>query len=108
MTVTVMTRQYLIGELSAVLGELEDVTHGVSRGEVARLRHEAERVPLTALTSVTERALGLIDRLCRDSLDRGDATAFAFQSTIGAELRDFGICARLLDEAPVHAGNAGQ
>lgn len=101
-----MTRQYLIGELSAVLGELEDVTQGISRGEVVRLRGEAETAPLTALTSVAERALRLIDRLCRDSLERGDAATFASQSTIGAELRDFGICAGLFDDAPVHAGTA--
>jgi hypothetical protein len=44
------------------------------------------------------RALALTDRLCWDSLERGDTLGFACQAAICAELRDFGICARLLEE----------
>jgi hypothetical protein len=54
------------------------------------------------------RALELVDRLCQDSLGRGDAVAFACQSAIGAELHDFGVCAGLLEEAPVHMARAGR
>ena len=44
------------------------------------------------------RALVLTDRLCWDSLKQGDTLAFACQAAICAELRDFGICAGLLEE----------
>jgi hypothetical protein len=104
-----MTKQYLLGELSLILAELQDVTRNeASVRDVARLRREAETGPLTALTSVTVRALELVDRLCRDSLGQGDAVAFASRSTIGAELRDFGVCAGLLEEAPVRMARAGR
>jgi hypothetical protein len=34
--------------------------------------------------------------MCWDSLSRGDTTAFARQALIGAQLREFGVCAGLL------------
>jgi hypothetical protein len=104
-----MTRQYLVGEMSLILADLQDVAgNEASARDIARLRQEAEMGGLAALTCVAMRALELVDTLCRVSLDRGDAAAFACQSTIGAELRDFSICAGVLDEAPVHAVRAGR
>jgi hypothetical protein len=44
------------------------------------------------------RALALTDGLCWDSLERGDSAAFTCQAAICAELCDFGVCARLLEE----------
>jgi hypothetical protein len=44
------------------------------------------------------RSLALTDGLCWDSLERGDPVAFTCQAAICAELRDFGICARMLEE----------
>jgi hypothetical protein len=102
-----MTRQYLIGEMSLMLGELQDTARtDASARVIAQLRHEAETGPIAALASVAIRSLELIDTLCREALDRGDAARFACQSTIGAELRDFAICAGLLDEAPYRATSA--
>ena len=97
-----MTRQYLIGELSSVLGELEqEVSAPASASDVARLRREVETATPAALGLGATRALDLIDRLCRESLDRGDASAFTRLAEIGSELRDFGVCAGLLtDTAP--------
>ena len=94
-----MTQQYLAGELSLRLARLQAVaTNQASVREVAHLRREVEAGPLTALTSVVMRALALTDRLCWDLLDRGNAAAFSQQATISAELRDFGVCAGLLEE----------
>src|SRR5262245_23808178 len=94
-----MTQQYISGELSLRLWELQAVAADEERArEVGRLRYEAERVPLTALGSVVVRALGVADRLCWDSLGRGDVLAFSRQAAIDAELWEFGICARLLEE----------
>ncbi len=91
-----MTQQYVIGELSARLGELQAVATDQERArEVACLRSEAERVPPAALGSVVIRALGLGDRLCWESLKCGDALAFRHEAAICAGLWEFGICARL-------------
>jgi hypothetical protein len=65
--------------------------------EFARLRREAETGPVSGLGLVALRALELTDDLCRDSLRRGDAVAFARQCAGGAELREFCLCSRLAD-----------
>jgi hypothetical protein len=90
-----MTRQYLIGELSVRLEQLQATT-SQAVPEVARLRTEVETGPLTGLASATARAMALADRLCWASLSRGDTTAFAAQATILAELYQFDISVRLL------------
>lgn len=94
-----MTWQYVAGELSLRLGQLQAVAPDQERArEVGRLRHEAETAPRAALGSVVIRALGLADRLCWDSLGCGDAVAFSRQAAICAELWEFGICAHLVAE----------
>jgi hypothetical protein len=99
MGVATMTQQYIVGELSLRLGLLQSATNDQRRArEAAFLRHEAETAPLAALGSVLVRALELGNRLCWDSLDRGDIAAFSNQAAMCAELREFGLCARLLDE----------
>ncbi len=94
-----MTRQYVADELSLRLWQMQAVATDQERArEVARLRYEAETVPLAALGSVVVRALRLADRLCWDSLGCGDASAFSRQAAICAELWEFGVCARLFKE----------
>lgn len=95
----VMTQQYLAGELSLRLAQLQAVaTNQVTAGDVAGLRREAETLPLDALTSVAVRALRLTDVLCWDSVARGDVAAFSRQAAASAELYEFGVCAGLLSE----------
>jgi hypothetical protein len=95
-----MTQQYLAGELSVLLGRLQDVTtsEGAAR-EAWSLRQAAESVQVQALGWVTVRALTLTERLCWDSLSRGDIAAFSRQAAAGAALREFGVCAGLLRDA---------
>lgn len=94
-----MTQQYVAGELSLRLGQLQAIATDQERArEVARLRYEAERLPRAVLGSVAVRALGLADRLCWESLSCGDALAFDRQAAICAELWEFGICAHLFEE----------
>jgi hypothetical protein len=94
-----MTQQYLAGELSLLLGQLQAVTTSETFArDVTRLRHEAETWPLTALSFVAVRALVLTDGLCWDSLTRADTVAFARQAALAAELHEFSVCAGLLDE----------
>lgn len=94
-----MTQQYLAGELSVLLAHLQAVTTTEAAGQDAWcLRHAAENEPVQALGGLTARALALTERLCWDSLTRGDTAAFTRQATVGAELREFGVCAGLLTE----------
>jgi hypothetical protein len=94
-----LTQQYLAGELSLLLAQLPAVaTNQASLGAAAHLRHQAETVPVAALTFVVVRTLELIDSLCWESLQRGDIPAFDHQAVLGAEVHDFGVCASLLAE----------
>lgn len=95
-----MTQQYLAGELSVLLAQLHTaVGNQTYAGEIAGLRQQAESGPITALPWVAARALQLTDAACWESLSTADITAFAHQAAIGARLREFGICSRLLTEA---------
>jgi hypothetical protein len=47
---------------------------------------------------VFARTFELTDCLCLDSIARGDTLAFRSQAVTGEQLRDFGVCAGLLDE----------
>jgi hypothetical protein len=94
-----MTLQYIAGELSLILGELEAaVPSRAARHQVAGLRREAETAPFPALPAVAARALRLTDDACWASLTRGDAESFRREASISAELWNFGLCACLLDE----------
>lgn len=92
-----MTQQYLAGELSVLLEELQAATTDqASMPELTQLRHRVETAS-AALAPVTDRALDLADSACWSSLDLGDTRAFVHQATVCAELWEFGECAGLLD-----------
>ncbi len=93
-----MTRQYLIGELSVRLEQLQAVATSGTVKDVACLRYEVEGGPVTALAPAAERAIALADSLCWESLAAGDTPTFCRQAAVSAELRLFGVCARLLDD----------
>ena len=92
-----MNQDYLIGELSVRLERLQSASAGTA-ADLARLRRRVETQPAAELRAETVQALALADRLCWDSLSNGDTAAFDRQAAISADLRAFGICARLLDE----------
>lgn len=95
-----MTRQYLAGELSVILGEIQAAaatTEACAR-QARDLRLEVESAPVTALPLAAARALALINGLCWESLARGDTATFARRAAICAELHEFGVCAQLLNE----------
>ncbi len=95
-----MTQQYLAGEVSLLLGQLQAaMTDEASVVKVAHLRRRIETGPRSALASVVARALDVADWACWDSLARGDASAFIRQAAVGAELWEFGICGGLLPTA---------
>ncbi len=95
-----MTRQYLAGELSVLLAHLQAAANTDAAWRDAwSLRHAAETEPISALDWVIMRALAFADDLCWDSLNRGDTAAFTCQAAVCYELREFGVCAGLLDDA---------
>jgi hypothetical protein len=89
-----MTQDYLIGELSVRLERLQSASAGAA-GDLALLRRRVETRPGAELPAETAQALSLADQLCWDSLSSGDTAAFHRQAAISADLRAFGICARL-------------
>ena len=94
-----MTQQYLVGELSLILGELQAVaTNEAAVREVARLRQEAETTPPAALAPVVKRAVDLTNRVCWDTIKWGDVATFVREVAICTELRELGVCAGLLEE----------
>ena len=90
-----MTHNYLIAELSVRLGELQ-ATAGDAAPELATLRYQVEAGSPTGLRAAAVQALALADRLCWQSLSRGDIAIFIRQAEISADLRLFGVCSRLL------------
>jgi hypothetical protein len=94
-----MTRQYLSGEMSVLLGHLQAAaTTESSRHASWSLRHAVETEPVSALGRVLIRSLRLSDGLCWESLNRGDIDAFDRQAAVCAELREFGASAGLLTD----------
>jgi hypothetical protein len=95
-----MTRQYLVGELSVLLAQVQAVTTNEATGrEALSLRHAAETQPVQRLGLVAGCALAFTERLCWDSLSKGDTEAFARQAGVCAELHEFGVCAGLFQDA---------
>jgi hypothetical protein len=94
-----MTQQYLAGEFSLLLAQLQAVaTDPSSARALARLRREVESRPPAALAVELIRAFEVMDDLCLESLARGDAPAFDSQAASVARLREFGVCAGLLED----------
>jgi hypothetical protein len=91
-----MTQDYLIGELSVRLGELQAGAADDTAKELAALRQQVEAGPPQGLSAAAVQALALADRLCWDSLCGGDVAAFWRHAEISADLRLFSICSRLL------------
>ncbi len=91
-----MTQQYLIGELSVRLERLQAAAAKDVARDLARLRSQVETGTLGGLAPAAARALALADGMCWDSLSCGDTAAFDRQAKIAADLRLFGVCARLL------------
>jgi hypothetical protein len=94
-----MLQDHLIGELSVRLEELQATTTCSAARDVTRLRYEVEAGPPAGLASAALQALALADALCWESLSSGDVPAFARQARVSAELRMFGVCARLLPDS---------
>ena len=91
-----MTQQYIVGELSSLLAELEPAGEDSLRDAVGSLRYQVECSSLSMLPQLTQDALELTDLICRSALDHGDSDAFRRSVTAATALRDFAVAAGLL------------
>jgi hypothetical protein len=91
-----VTTQYIAGEFSALLAELEPTAGARLRGLVGNLRQEVESSPLPLLPRLAREALILADDACWLALEQGDACGFCRCPETASELQEFSASANLL------------
>ncbi|HZD66061.1 MAG TPA: hypothetical protein VE152_08185 [Acidimicrobiales bacterium] len=92
-----MTWQYLAGEVSLRLAQLEQEAGSQPPVRCLRaLRRAAEAGSTGTLAGVIMGALAVSEQLCWGALDRGDVAAFVRQAELSADLGEFGDSAGLL------------
>jgi hypothetical protein len=89
-----MTQQYVVGQLSVLLGDLE---RSASQWQpaVRNLRREVESSPLGGLPRLAEEAIGLSDTICWAALEHGDVSRFRGCVNSACALGEFIDCAGL-------------
>jgi hypothetical protein len=92
-----MTQQYIAGQFSLLLAELQPVS-GVWRRRVDALRSDVEHAPLARLPDLAFEAMALTDRICWTALERGDMGDFCGVATTAVALADFAVNAGLVPE----------
>ena len=91
-----MTQQYLIGQFSVLLEELQPSPSDGLAGAVQELRREVECASLAMLPKLASEAIGLTDMICWAALERGDAADFSRCGKAAVALGDFTDSAGLL------------
>jgi hypothetical protein len=91
-----MTQQYLIGQFSALLEELQPSPGDCLAAAVRDLRREVECSPVQMLPKLAREAIGLTDLICWAALERGDASDFLHYGKAAVALGDFASAAGLL------------
>jgi hypothetical protein len=91
-----MTQQYLVGELSSLLGGLQPTPATMLDDAVGNLRYEVEFSPVRMLPRLAQDAVDLTDLVCREALEQGDADCFCRCVGIAIALREFTVGAGLL------------
>ena len=95
-----VTRQYLSGELSLRLGDLESVADRPEQRQLAaQLRRDAERLPTSCLGDLVWQGLRLGDEACRVALEQGAWHEFLHRIGVCSALFEFGLCSCLIDPA---------
>ncbi len=97
-----MTVQYIVGEFSALLGDLLPIPDEALGGALFDLRREVEESPVSKLHMLARRATRLTDVICWVTLERGDMTRFCHDVETAVGLRQLTICAKLLPESLAH------
>jgi hypothetical protein len=87
-----MTQQYLVGQFSTLLGDLEQ-TAAEWQPAIHGLRREVESSPVAMLPEFADKATELADTTCWAALHRGDVTQFCSCAKAAAALGEFIDCA---------------
>jgi hypothetical protein len=91
-----VTQQYIVGEFSALLAELQATPDDWLGRVVGNLRREVEISPPAVLPRLAREALNLTEMLCWVALERGEVGGFCRYAETAGELREFTISAGLL------------
>jgi hypothetical protein len=93
-----VTQQYLIGQLSVLLEDLQPSPDDCLAAAVHRLRREVESSPVQMLPELACEAIGLTDLICWAALERGEASDFCRYAEAATALGEFAEAARLRPE----------
>jgi hypothetical protein len=91
-----VTQQYIFGELSSLLGELQPTPTNLLDHAVDDLRRDVELSPLPMLPGLAHEAMTLTDTICWTALEQGNAGEFRRYASTAVALRDFTVSASLL------------
>ncbi len=91
-----MTQRYVIGELSALIGDLSRPDCSDFAVTLRDLRHRVESAAPWELAPLAVEALVVADAACWVLLERGEVSAFVREAADAAVLREFAVCAALL------------
>lgn len=91
-----MTTQYIVGDFSALLGDLLPFPDDLLCGALRDLQREVEASSVSRLRLLARRAISLTDVICWVTLERGDMTRFCRDVETAVALRQFTTCAKLL------------
>jgi hypothetical protein len=83
-----MTQQYLIGQFSSLLGDLQPAP-AEWLAAVHHLRREVESSPLPMLPQLAHEAMDLTDMICWAALEQGDVGGFCRYAETAVALREF-------------------
>jgi hypothetical protein len=93
-----MTQQYIIGQFSALLEDLQPSPSECLAAAVHDLRREVESSPLPMLPKLAHEAMNLTDMICWAALERGDPNGFCRYAKAALALGEFADSAGLLLE----------
>lgn len=92
-----MTQQYIVGELSSLLGDLQRAPGG-ELAAIRELRREVECSSLQLLPRLAREAVNLTDVICLAALEQGNVGGFRDCARTAVALGEFRDSARLLLE----------
>ncbi len=90
-----MTEQYLIGELSQLIGDFGSVPDEFLQSVLLDVRRSVEQGSTADLPMLAREAMGLAELLCMTALARCDARQFNFYLAKAAALDEFVVSAGL-------------
>jgi hypothetical protein len=91
-----VTQQYVLGELSVLVGRLCPDGRCSLAPRVADLRHRVEQASLCGLGPLVAEAMEIAEAACWQLLEQADIDGFEREAAVTAALHEFAVCAGLL------------